>query len=89
MSNNDFVNRALADNGRSSPVEETIIEHWDDISAAIAAGATLGAIMRVLERDHRYVGSRSGFNSALRRVQERKRMEAPTGRTDSRFKSSF
>lgn len=84
-----FVQLALDDSGRNSPTESAVEEHWELIDASYKAGATLGAIRRLLLQVTTLKCSRSGFNAAVSRVRNRKMRAESSARGDNRFSSTF
>jgi hypothetical protein len=84
-----FVQLTLDDSGRNSPIDAAVEEHWELIDASLKAGATLGAIRRLLVEVTPLKCSRSGFNTAVRRVRKRKMRTVTSARGDSRFDSTF
>jgi hypothetical protein len=73
MKMNDFAKSAAARDAFREPIRDTIREHWPDISAALARGASNKSIATQLKAQFRApVGSTSGFNSALNFVMAEK-----------------
>ncbi|HEY6869456.1 MAG TPA: hypothetical protein VI199_06835 [Novosphingobium sp.] len=90
-----FAARACGNKGRATPVRNTVRDNWHKIAAALAAGASLGAIRRELDAEGHDVGSsKSGFNKAVRFVADemaKKPAVRPHGGgfTDSRQQSAY
>ena len=65
----DFANRAVRNSGHRAPKRDAVRERWDDITAALRAGASVDAIYRMLKADSADVGSLSSFKGNVRTLR--------------------
>jgi hypothetical protein len=89
MKMNDFAKSAAARDASREPIRDTIREHWPDISAALARGASNKSIAAQLKAQFRApVGSKSGFNSSLNFVMAEKGYVRPKTTSVTRASAS-
>lgn len=89
MDEHEFVQLVLERSSRKSKIEHFVEKHWAFIDAGLRAKASLGAIKSVLLEIEYLKCSKSGFNTAVSKVRDRKKRSDAAGRGDSRFSSTF
>lgn len=89
MDEHEFVQLVLERSSRKSKIEHFVEKHWELIDAGLGAKASLGAIRSVLLEMEDLKCSKSGFNTAVSKVRDRKKRGGAAGRGDSRYSSTF
>lgn len=80
----DFAKLAAARNASREPIRAAIREHWPEVKAAIALGATNKAIAAQLNEEFgAHTGSTSGFNAALKFVMAEEDCARPAKETET------